>query len=156
MTHKERYNAVHKVYQCAKTPAVCADGFYSPPKMPDTKKSNGMTNYVVNAINWQGGNATRISSAGRMIDTVEKQRVSGTLLTVKKYIPSTTRKGTADVTSTIKGRSAKFEIKIGNDKPSQWQFDEQKREIDAGGYYFFIKTPDDFWECYDKVVKGER
>ena len=152
MTYKERYNEIHKEWSKNKFPSVHADGHYSPPKMPGIRTSNGLTNYLVNAINWMGGNATRVSSAGRMIDAQQKQP-SGTILTVKKYIPSTTRKGTADVTATFKGKSFKFEIKIGNDKPSTYQLEEQKREIAAGCYYFFIKTPDDFWSAIDFVLK---
>jgi hypothetical protein len=152
MTYKERYNEIHKKWSKNKFPSVHKDGHYSLPKMPDIRTSNGLTNYLVNAINWMGGNATRVSSAGRMVDAQQKQP-SGTVLTVKKYIPSTTRKGTADVTATFKGKSFKFEIKIGNDKPSNYQLEEQKREIAAGGYYFFIKTPDDFWSAIDFVLK---
>ena len=152
MIAKERYNEVHRKYMEVKCHTVVADGHYSQPKYPDIRKSNGLTNYIVNAINWQGGNATRVSSAGRLVDATEKQK-SGTILTVKKYIPSTTRKGTADVTATIRGRSVKFEIKIGADKASADQLKEQAREISAGGYYFFVKTPEDFWLCYEKVIQ---
>lgn len=152
MTAKERYNTIHKTYMLKKCPTVCADGHYSVPKYPKIDTSNGLTNYIVNAINWQGGNATRVSSAGRLIDAPQKQ-ASGTVLTVKKFIPSTTRKGSADVTATYKGKSIKFEIKIGKDKASQDQIDEQAREIAAGGYYFFVKTPEDFWQCLDSIFR---
>jgi len=151
MTAKELYFKAHREYSEIKLPNVIKDGHYCNPKYPKIETSNGLTNYVVNIINWLGGNATRISSAGRMVDTKQKQ-ASGTVLTIKKYIPSTTRKGSSDITSTIKGRSVKFEIKIGNDKASSYQLEEQQREIKAGGYYFFIKTPDDFWQCYNKVL----
>jgi len=155
MNHKDRYNSIHIEWSKNKFPNLHKDGFYSPPKYPDIRKSNGLTNYIVNAINWQNGNATRVSSAGRLVDATEKQK-SGTVLTVKKYIPSTTRKGTADVTATIQGRSVKFEIKIGTDKASADQLKEQAREIAAGGYYFFVKTPEDFWLCYEKVLQDIR
>jgi hypothetical protein len=151
MNYKERYNTIHLEWSKNKFPSVHKDGFYTPPKMPDIRKSNGLTNYIVNTINWMGGNATRVSSAGRMIDAKQKQP-SGTVLTIKKYIPSTTRRGTADVTATFKGKSFKFEIKIGSDKASPYQIEEQKKEIAAGGYYFIIKTPEDFWNSIEFVL----
>ena len=99
-----RYNEAHKQWFIKKYPSTFNDGHYSLPKTPIVSKSNGLTNFIVNAVNWLGGNATRVSSAGRLIDGVEKQP-SGTVLKVKKFIPSTTRKGTADITATIKGKS---------------------------------------------------
>lgn len=147
---KQRYYDAHLKWFKQKYPQSYKDGFYCTPKIPPINKSNGLTKFIINAVNYLGGNATRISSAGRLIDAPERQ-ASGTILTVKKYIPSTTRKGTADVTATIKGRSVKWEVKVGNDKPSIYQLAEQQRELNAGGFYFFVHTPEEFWQQYDEV-----
>lgn len=88
---------------------------------------------------------------GRMIDRVEVQP-SGTRLKVKKYIPSTTRKGTADISATINGRSVMLEIKVGRDRPSEYQLAEQQRERAAGGIYEFVGTPEEFFAVYDRIV----
>jgi hypothetical protein len=148
---KKRYIDAHLLWFKKRYPISYNDGHYTTPKMPKTDTSNGLTNFIVNSVNWLGGNATRVSSAGRLIDAPEKQ-ASGTILTVKKFIPSTTRKGTADVTATVKGKSVKWEIKVGKDRPSAAQIEEQQREINAGGFYFFVHTPDEFWQQYDSVV----
>lgn len=93
---------------------------------------------------------------GRLIDGVEKQP-SGAKIGVKKWLPSSTRKGTADISATIKnangiGLSVMIEIKVGRDKPRPDQLSEQIRERKAGGIYEFIGTPDEFFELYDKIV----
>jgi hypothetical protein len=72
-----------------------------------------------------------------------------------KWIKSSTRKGTADVTATIRGRSCKFEVKVGRDKPRPEQLKEQERERASGGVYEFIGTPEDFYAVYDMIVAGE-
>jgi hypothetical protein len=67
---------------------------------------------------------------------------------------STTRKGTADISATIRGRSVMIEIKTGRDKPSDKQLEEQQRERSAGGIYEFISTPEEFFALYDSLTNG--
>jgi len=86
-----------------------------------------------------------------LIDKVERQE-SGTMLQVKKWLPTAGRKGSADVSATIKGRSVMLEVKVGYDKPSEYQLREQELERKAGGIYEFVSTPEEFLAVYDKVV----
>jgi hypothetical protein len=154
MTHKERYNDAHLEWFKKRYPAAYKNELYTPPVMPKIKTANGLTRYIVNILFWlPHTNGTRVASTGRLIDAQEKQQ-SGTILTVKKFIPGTTRKGTADVTATIKGRSVKWEVKIGKDRPSEFQLREQEMEQQAGGYYFFVHTPEEFWQQYDEVINS--
>ncbi len=134
---KDRYQAAHENDFKAKYPQAYASGNYFTPKMPDTNKANGLTLAIVNFLLWSGHRATRVSSAGRMIKG--------------KYIPGSTRKGAADISATIKGRSVMFEIKIGADKPSEYQLREQALERKAGGQYEFVKTFEEFICIYDKL-----
>jgi hypothetical protein len=69
-----------------------------------------------------------------------------------KWIPGTTRKGTADISATINSRSVMIEIKIGSDKASQYQLKEQELERKAGGFFEFISTPEEFFIFYDYVI----
>jgi hypothetical protein len=59
-----------------------------------------------------------------------------------KFIPSATRKGTADISATIKGRSVMIEIKLA----------EQQRERQAGGIYEFVHTPEEFFIIFDQIT----
>lgn len=74
-----------------------------------------------------------------------------------RWIHSTTRKGTADISATIRdkngiGRSLMIEIKIGSDKASVHQLAEQAKERAAGGIYEFVSTPEQFFELFDKIL----
>jgi hypothetical protein len=151
MTFKERYNAAHFEYYKVKYPQVVADGFYCSPTLPKYKTANGLTKFITNYILWAGWRATRVNTTGRLVDGIEKT-ASGLHLSVKKWIPGTTRKGTADISATIKGRSVMIEIKIGKDKASEYQLTEQALERKSGGIYEFISTPDEFFVLYDYVL----
>ena len=151
MTAKERYLQAHQQNFKRQYPLAFDQGKYFAPVMPDTKKSNGLTRFIVNYINWSGYRATRISSAGRMVDSSEKLDY-GVRIKVKKFIPSTTRKGSADISATVRGRSVMWEVKVGKDRPSEAQLKEQQREVDAGGLYFFVHNPDEFFYQFDLVL----
>jgi hypothetical protein len=113
------------------------DGFYTGPTLPKVATANGLTQFICNFINWSGYRATRINTMGRMVGG--------------RWIHSTTRKGSADISSTIKGRSVMWEIKVGRDRPRPEQLAEQQRERQAGGIYEFVSTPDGFFELFDKL-----
>lgn len=138
MTFKERYNDAHHEYYKVKYPNVVADGLYCSPILPKYKTANGLTKFITNYILWAGWRATRVNTMGR--------QVGG------KWIPGTTRKGTADISATIKGRSIMIEIKVGKDKASEYQLKEQELERKSGGIYEFISTPEEFFTLYDYVL----
>lgn len=134
---KERYQQAHEADFKEKYPQAYASGNYFTPKMPDVNKSNGLTLAIVNFLLWSGHRATRVSSAGRVVKG--------------KYIPGATRKGAADISATVHGKSLMLEIKIGSDKPSEYQLREQSLERKAGGEYLFVKNFDEFLTIYDKL-----
>ena len=137
--YRIRYNTAHYNYTLKHTPSVVKDGFYTPPTFPVITKANGLTQFICNYIKWEGYRATRINTMGRQING--------------KFIPSATRKGTADISATIKGKSVMIEVKVGRDKPRIEQLEEQQRERQAGGIYEFISTPEQFFQLYDELVK---
>lgn len=151
MTPKERYNAAHKYNFERAYPKAFKDGHYAPPPYPKVKTANGLTKFICQFLMWHEHRATRINTTGRLIDGLQKQP-SGAILTTKKWIPGTTRRGSADISATIRGRSVQIEIKIGKDRASEHQLKEQERERRAGGIYEFISTPEQFFELYDKLI----
>lgn len=148
----ERYQKAHEEYFKVNSPIPYADGLYVKPKLPVVSKSGGLQKMIENYINWCGYRATRINNIGKLSDKVVTDK-SGARFTEKRYTKAT-RRGAADISSTIKGKSVMWEIKIGADKPSEWQLKEQQKERAAGGEYFFVKTPDDFFEKYDGIVRN--
>ncbi len=153
MTFKQRYQAAHEQWFKIEYPHAYKDGYYLEPKYPKVDAANGLTTFICNFLHWKGHRATRVNVSGRLVDAKEKQ-ASGNVIGVKKWIPSSTRKGTADISATIKGRSVMIEIKVGRDKPRPDQLSEQIRERNAGGIYEFISTPEQFFELYDFVVNS--
>lgn len=151
MTYKDRYQIAHEEWFKIKYPNAYKDGFYLEPKLPKINESNGLTTFICNYLSWRDHRATRINVSGRLVEGKEKQP-SGVTLGVKKWIKSSTRKGTADISATIKGRSVMIEIKVGKDRPREDQLLEQARERKAGGVYEFIKTPEEFFALYDLVL----
>jgi hypothetical protein len=151
MNYKERYFTAHLNWYKKTYPAVVADGLYCLPDIPKIKTANGLTKFILNFIKWDGYRATRISSTGRYIEAKNSQ--GHKIANSGKFIPGTTRKGTADISCTIKGKSVMIEIKVGNDKPSEFQLKEQQLERNAGGIYEFISTPDNFFLLYDKILQ---
>ena len=138
MTNKQRYSAAHKIWFAQNYPTAFKDGFYAEPKMPVVSTANGLTTFVTNYLNWLGHRATRINVSGRKVGD--------------KWIRSSTRKGTADISATVKGKSVMIEIKIGRDKPSDFQIAEQIKERKAGGVYEFCSSVDEFFILYDNLL----
>ena len=133
---KIRFDLVYKEYFKYEYPVAYASHGCLKTSFPDTSKANGLTQAIIKYLMWSGHRATRITSAGRMLG--------------KRFIPGTTRKGAADISSTIKGRSVMWEVKI-NDHPSDEQLREQELERKAGGEYFFVHSMDDFFKHYDSL-----
>lgn len=120
-------------------PEAWVRGEYYDSPFPKVATSNGLTMAIINFLNWSGHNADRTGTQGRMIRSKDGQY---------KRITSANRKGTSDISATIKGRSVKLEIKINYDKPSDDQLREQVRERSAGGIYEFIHSLDEFFDFY--------
>jgi len=137
---RDRYQQAYDMMQRIKYPTATKDFGTLPCKFPDTRTANGLTKFIENFVNWSGYRATRISSAGRVLNG--------------RYIYGNTRKGTADLSLTIKGRAAMIEIKVGKDTPSPHQLKEQIKERAAGGCYEFISTPEQFFEWYDGFINS--
>lgn len=150
---KQRYAEVHNSWQDREAPNMVKDHGYLPTKFPKVSTSNGLTMFIVKFLSWSGHRATRINVQGRLIEQPERQP-SGISLMTKKYIHSMTARGTADVSSTIIGRSFMWEVKVGRDRPSDAQLHEQAKERKAGGQYEFVHDPDEFLSMYDKFVSS--
>jgi Holliday junction resolvase len=152
MDWKKQYSAAHQRFQRANYPSATKDFGCVPTSFPDVRKANGLTRAIINYLTWEGWRATRINSQGQLVKGAERQE-SGNILTVRQWRPGSTRKGTADISATINGRSCMFEVKTGRDKPSEYQLAEQARERKAGGIYEFIHTIEEFFQWYQMNVE---
>ena len=148
--------------ECKKYPSM--PPAYIPLTKFTDKTANGLTKCVIAWIDLHGGQAERINTTGRMID---KTKVVSDALGQKRMIGSvewqkgTGTKGSADISSTIRmningrmiGVSVKWEVKIGKDRMSEHQKKYQLEIEGADGYYFVVKSFDDFMEKYLELTK---
>ncbi len=153
MTWRDQYQDAHRKFQEQQYPTTYRDFGWLSTTFPPVTKANGLTRAIINYLTWSGHYANRISSAGRMGKAPERQAASGNILTVNKFIPSQTKRGTADIHAIINGKHVSIEIKIGADRMSEHQEREQHRIEQAGGIYIVIKTIEQFFEWYNMNVE---
>lgn len=133
------------------------------PNFPCLKKpvyndntSNGLTKCVIDYIQLRGFQAERINSMGMQIDNrntstdiLGNSRIIGS----RKWIKSSGRTGTADISATIQGRSVKIEIKCeatGDKYQSEAQRLYQRQIENAGGVYLIVRTFNDFYNWFNR------
>ena len=108
---------------------------------PKGESANAITANVIRCINMQPKCvAYRINNVG-IWD--EKKQI---------HRRANTQKGIFDISATIKGRSAWFEIKAGYDKPSQDQLIFQQEVIRAGGIAEFIRSTEEFQKLFTVIL----
>jgi hypothetical protein len=125
------------------------------PKYSDAT-ANGLQKCIIDFLRFNNWQCERIAVTGRYIDNSKvvtdclgNKRKIGT----GKYIPSSMQKGSSDLSATIAGRSVKIEIKIGNDKQSDYQKQYEAEVIRAGGQYWIVRTFEGFIQMYNDLIK---
>lgn len=126
-----------------------ASGSYTMKIKPySDKTTNGLTRCVLDFLIHSGFYANRINTQGQArIKRIPKFNVLAQRLEHHQkveYTKSATRKGTPDIDSIIYGIPVKIEIKVGEDRQSDYQRDEQKKIEAAGGKYFIAETMPSF------------
>ncbi len=125
-----------------------------PIKAYTDKNANGLTRCIIDFIRFKCGQAERISTTGRPIDrrkivtnVIGQQHMIGSI----EWIPGTGTKGSADISSTIQGRSVKIEVKCkatGDNYQSAGQKLYQQHIEAAGGLYYIARDFQSFYDWY--------
>ena len=114
--------------------------------------ANGLTKCITQFLILSGWQAERINTMG-VYRQGAKIQVGENIRQLKgKYTPSTSTKGSADISAIIKGRSVKIEVKFGNDKQSDAQKQYQLAVESAGGIYYIARDFDNFLIFYDNFI----
>ena len=111
------------------------------------KTANGLTRCIIDYLEFNGCQAERISTTGRMVDNTKTfTNVLGITKQIgsKKWIKGSGTKGSADISATINGKSVKIEVKIGKDRQSEHQKKYQESIEKSGGIYLIAKSFEDF------------
>lgn len=140
----------------------CSKTQMRPDYVPKTaftdKTANGLTKCIIRWIEINGGQAERINTMGRMIDARKRvTNVLGQSYTIGSigYIPTTSTKGSADISATVKGCSWKIEVKIGQDRQSPEQIKYQADIERAGGIYFIARDFHNFIANYKRLIEWQ-
>ena len=150
---QERYQTAHREFQQREYPSATNDFGHISTNFPDVTTGNGLNRFALMFLKYMGHRATRVNVAGRLVEKSTKTE-SGAVFMDKTWLSSSTRKGSADVSATINGRSCMFEGKAGKDKPRPEQLREQELERKAGGIYEFFNSAEQFLEIYDKIISN--
>ena len=111
------------------------------------KTANGLTRCIIDYLEFNGCQAERISTTGRMVDNTKTfTNVIGITKQIgsKKWIKGSGTKGSADISATINGKSVKIEVKIGKDRQSEHQKKYQESIEKSGGIYLIATSFEDF------------
>ena len=144
-------------YIKAESPAFFGlSGGYKMKTNPYTDKTaNLLTRAIIDWLNYSGHYANRINVMG----TVRKetvQMIQGNTMEKTHYTPSTTNKGTADITAIVNGQHWSIEVKIGKDRMSINQLKEMERVTKAGGKYIVATNMPSFLETYFKEINHNK
>lgn len=143
--------ALADAYARRRHPSV--DPKYLAPRKYNDRTANGLTRAIIDFIRLSGGQAERINCVGRFIDNtsvvedvIGHRRQIGTA----KWLPTSGQKGTADISSVVRGLSVKWEVKM-RDSQSEFQRQYQQDIEKAGGRYFICHSLNEFMEQYDTL-----
>lgn len=115
--------------------------------------ANQLTGCILKWLTLHGHWGTRITTTGRQIQGSTVTDVIGRAhIMAGKWIPGTTRKGTADIHGIINGRHVSIEVKVGRDKMSEHQNKTKKAIEQSGGIYWVVKTFDEFMIRYKELM----
>jgi hypothetical protein len=117
------------------------------------KTANGLTKSIQAWLNLHGHYCTRINTTGRKLkDTTVIDVIGRAHITPGKWIPGTTRKGTADIHAVIKGVHVSIEVKVGKDRMSPEQHKTKEAIEKSGGLYFIAKDFESFHTWYVDLI----
>lgn len=108
-------------------------------KFNDTT-TNGLTMCVMKWLTLKGHYCSRIQSQGQF------QPKLGI------WTRSTVKRGIGDLISVINGKTVMIEIKVGNDKQSQYQKNTQIEVEQSGGTYLIARDFESFFQWYVNLV----
>jgi len=122
------------------------------------KTANGLTKCIITFIALKKGQAERINCTGRVLDKrINSIDSFGRACTIgsQTYIKTSGKRGTADISATINGRSVKIEVKIGKDRQSEVQKQYQSSIEASGGLYVIAKDFNSFIDWYQLTFESD-
>lgn len=121
------------------------------------KTANQLTNCILKWLELHNCWATRINTTGRYLQGEQYVDVLGHKKQLPgKWIPGTTRHGTADIHAVIASRHVSIEIKIGRDRMSDAQHKTREAIEQSGGVFWVVTSFDQFMEQYRTLTQVDK
>ena len=122
------------------------------------KSAGAIEKNIINFIELKGFHAESIKNMGREIVTKDIPTSLGTIKGKRKWIPSTGKKGTADISVIVYGQSVKIEVKKGKDiqSPTQKKYEADVTRVGVDGIYFIAHDEDDFLVKWKELMNHPR
>lgn len=120
---------------------------------PKVSGANGLTMAIIKFLSWKGHYANRIGTQGQA--RVHKIPRFNIFTNQIQYFEKTTwtkgntKRGTPDITAIIEGKALWIEVKVGKDRMSAAQKEQQADIEMAGGIYYIASNMEDFYEWYN-------
>jgi len=152
-TNKQRLEKLH--FDSLKEKYPNTPAAYFPKIKTNENSANTLTQLVKSWLEFNGWQAERINTTGRMIDTTDTfEDVIGRRRSIgsKQWVKGTSTPGSADISATIRGKSVKIEIKWGKDRQSEVQKKYEENITNAGGVYLIVRSFDEFVQWYDDFM----
>lgn len=146
--NKARIKALELTHLTAKYP----NQKYLPLSEWNDNSANALTKCITAFLIFSGWQAERINTMGVYREGAKIQVGENIRQLKGKWTPSTSTKGSADISATIFGRSVKIEVKYGKDRQSEVQRKYQEDVERAGGIYYIARDFDNFLLFYDKLL----
>lgn len=157
MNWKKTYKTLGALYKLNRHPNFHVDVDHAADYvvMPKVTTANGLTKAIINFLTWKGFYANRINTQGQVrIHKIPRWSGAGESLVHSdqvRFNKSTTKRGTPDISAIIHGRAVWIEVKIGRDRMSEQQLEQQSHIEEAGGIFYIATNMDDFYEWYCKT-----
>jgi len=118
-------------------------------------KAGDLEKQIIRFLELSGHQAAKADVKGTY---VEGKRDNNTgVITKGRYIKTGATKGAADVQATLFGLSVKWEVKFSmSDRQRPAQKDYQNAVERAGGFYFIVRTFEQFIEQYDRLMENPK
>jgi len=126
-----------------------------PPEMkwPVVSKANGLTMAIIRFLTRKGHYANRIGTQGQaQVQKIPRFNIHSQQMQYfekVKWTKGNTKRGTPDITAIIGGKAVWIEVKIGKDRMSDAQKEQQASIETAGGIYYIATEMQLFYEWYN-------
>ena len=101
--------------------------------------ANSLTACIVKYVTLKGGFASRISNQGTYN------------VKLRRFIPSTSKRGLPDIQILLNGKFIACEVKIKNDRQSEYQKKIEAEVIRSGGLYYLARDFESFRNWFDNI-----